>query len=347
VRGEILVTDHPDKAECPQASRKQGMPTDHRQEQPDGHTDLPQAAGHDWSLASLRDIAWQTALGWFGDRALSMGASLAFYTTFSMTPLLLIAISIAGLWFGNDAARKAVVSEFEGLAGSSAAQSVNALLINAHLFGPGPVGIALGLVTFFVSATAAFIELQDDMNVILRADPPPLARYWVFLRQRLISLAMIVAISFLLIVSLAFDAALSAFSTYISFDPLDTPLGAYVALAGILINLAVSTLLFSLIFRYLPTVRVAWRSIIIGAFFTSVIFLVGKFLIGFYLGQSHVASAFGAAASLITILLWVYYSSQILLLGAEFIATISGRRNRSAAPASDKSRRSTNLRLRR
>jgi membrane protein len=273
-------------------------------------------------LMGVREIIWQTAQGWINDRALSMGASLAFYTTFSMTPLLLIVISVAGVWFGNDVARDAVVSEFEHLAGTTAAQSVNALLLNAHLFGPGIVGVALGLFTFFVSATAAFIELQDDLNAILRAEPPPLSRYWVFLRQRLISLAMILAIGFLLIVSLAIDAGISAFDKYLNFDLMN----AYVAVMAVVGNLAISIVLFSLIFRFLPTIRLPWRPILAGATLTSITFLIGKFLIGFYLGQSHVASAFGAAASLITILLWVYYSSQILLLGAEFIATICGRR---------------------
>lgn len=273
-------------------------------------------------LSKLRTIAVSTVAGWLEDRALSMGASLAFYTTFSMVPLLLIAISIAGIWFGNDAARNAVVNEFEILAGSSAAQSINDLLVNARIFGPGIIGVTIGLFTFFVSATAAFIELQDNLNVILWAAPPPFARYWIFLRQRLISLAMILAIGFLLMVSLALDAAMSAFGRYLNFDPVDT----YLTAIAILANLAMSTLLFMLIFRFLPTVRLAWRAIFHGSLFTAVLFIIGKFLIGFYLGRSHVASAFGTAASLITILLWVYYSSQIFLLGAELIATLADRR---------------------
>jgi len=281
---------------------------------------------------SLRDIIWQTIQGWINDRALSMGASLAFYTTFSMSPLLLIVISIAGIWFGNDVARSAVVGEFAHLAGSAAAQSINALLLNAHLFGSGSIGIALGLFTFFISATAAFIELQDDLDAILRAEAPPLARYWVFLRQRLISMAMILAIGFLLIVSLTIDAGVSAFDKYLDFDIMN----AYVAVMAIGGNLVVSILLFSLIFRYLPTIRLPWKPVLVGAALTAVTFLVGKFLIGFYLGQSHVASAFGAAASLITVLLWVYYSSQILLFGAEFIATICGRRLTAKSQANER-----------
>lgn len=285
-------------------------------------------------LSSAGAVIIETAEGWLSDRALSMGASLAFYTTFSMAPLLLIAISVAGFWFGNDAARGAVVSEFEMLAGSSAAQSINALLLNAHIFGPGVIGVAAGIFTFLVSATAAFIELQDDLNIILRAKPPSADRYWAFVRQRLISLAMIVAIGFLLMVSLAVDAAMAAFSRYLDFDAKDIFL-AILAMVG---NLAMSILLFTLVFRFLPTIRLPWRAILMGGALTGVMFIVGKFLIGFYLGRSHVASTFGAAASLITVLLWVYYSSQIFLIGAEFITSITGRRHQSEVPARAKAR---------
>jgi membrane protein len=279
-------------------------------------------------LPRARDVIVETIEGWLSDRALSMGASLAFYTTFSMAPLLLIAISIAGFWFGNDAARTAVVSEFEALAGSSAAQSINALLLNAHIFGPGVIGITAGVFTFLVSATAAFIELQDDLNIILRADPPPVTRYWSFIRQRLISLAMIVAIGFLLMVSLAVDAGMSAFNHYLDFDAADL----FIAAAALIGNVVMSILLFTLIFRFLPTIRLPWSTILAGGAFTGIMFIVGKFLIGFYLGQSHVASTFGAAASLITVLLWVYYSSQIFLIGAEFMTSISGRRHQKEVP---------------
>lgn len=279
-------------------------------------------------LSRAGEVIVETVEGWLSDRALSMGASLAFYTTFSMAPLLLIAISIAGFWFGNDAARNAVVSEFEMLAGSSAAQSINALLLNAHIFGPGFIGVTAGICTFLVSATAAFIELQDDLNIVLRAKPPSADRYWVFVRQRLISLAMIVAIGFLLMVSLAVDAAMAAFSRYLHFDAADI----FLAILAMIGNLAMSVLLFTLIFRFLPTIRLPWRPILGGGALTGVMFIVGKFLIGFYLGRSHVASTFGAAASLITVLLWVYYSSQIFLLGAEFITSITGRRHQKDVP---------------
>jgi membrane protein len=251
-----------------------------------------------------------------------MGASLAFYTVFSMAPLLLMAITIAGIFFGNDAARTAVVNEFRILAGSAAAQSIDSLLWNASHFGSGVIGITIGLGTFFVSATAAFIELQDDLNAILRAKPPSYARYWVFLRQRLISLAMIVALGFLLMVSLAVDAAVSSFSQYFQVDAADIALG----LVTFATNLAISVLLFALIFRFMPNIRLPWRFILGGAMFSATLFIIGKFVIGFYLGRSHVASTFGAAASMVTILLWIYYSSQILLIGAEFIAVFSGQR---------------------
>ncbi|HVJ41871.1 MAG TPA: YihY/virulence factor BrkB family protein [Dongiaceae bacterium] len=293
------------------------------------------------SLAELRrkpfkdklTTFWQLSLraveAWSNDRALSMGASLAFYTVFSMAPLLLIAISIAGLFFGNDVAREAVVDEFRLLAGTSAAGAIDSLLISASHFGSGLVGITIGVCTFLVSATAAFIELQDNLNAILRAPPPAFSKYWIFMRQRFISLAMILAIGFLLLVSLALDAGIAAFGHYFQVDAVAVVL----AIVTFLANIAMSVLLFTLIFKVLPNAHLSWRAVLWGAVFTATLFIIGKFLIGFYLGQSHIASTYGAAASLITVLLWVYYSSQILLIGAEFIAAFTGRLEPESTPA--------------
>lgn len=279
-------------------------------------------------LGSIWKLSVLAVESWSADRALSMGASLAFYTVFSMAPLLLIAITMAGMIFGDDAARAAVVSEFRGLAGPAAANSVNGLLEGASHFGSGPLAITIGIGTFLVSATAAFIELQDDLNAILRVEPPETARYWVFLRERLISFAMIIAIGFLLMVSLALDAVVTAFGHYFQADIL----AVFLSLLTFLADLVMSILLFALIFKVLPNADLGWRAVLGGATFTAGLFIIGKFFIGLYLGQSHVASSFGAAASLITILLWVYYSSQILLIGAEFIAVFTGRR-KAADPA--------------
>ncbi|HVJ32644.1 MAG TPA: YihY/virulence factor BrkB family protein [Terriglobia bacterium] len=292
------------------------------------HSDITLSVGHRrqglWKskLAIFGRLSLRAVELWSADRALSMGASLAFYTIFSMAPLLLIAISIAGFFFGNDVAREAVVEEFRLLAGASAARSVDAMLVSASHFGSGVVGITIGICTFLVSATAAFIELQDDLNAILRAPPPKISKYWTFLRQRVISFAMIVAIGFLLMVSLAFDAAISAFGHYFQLDVV----AILLAILTLLVNAMMSIILFALIFKVLPNADLSWRAVLGGAIFTAILFILGKFLIGLYLGQSHVASTYGAAASLITILLWVYYSSQILLIGAEFIAAFTGRR---------------------
>ncbi|MET1027503.1 MAG: YihY/virulence factor BrkB family protein, partial [Dongiaceae bacterium] len=206
------------------------------------------------------------------------------------------------------------------------ATAIDALLASAGRFGSGILGTLVGILTFLVSATAAFIELQDDLNIILKAQPPKYASYWVFLRQRFLSFAMIMAIGFLLLVSLTLDAALSAAGSYFGLSAV----GVIMAIVNLALSLAMSVALFVLIFKILPNVRLSWKDAVTGALVTGIMFVAGKFVIGFYLGRTEVAANFGTAASVITILLWIYYSSQILLLGAEFIkAYTSVRQTRS------------------
>lgn len=260
---------------------------------------------------------WKAALrGWWNDRALSLGAAIAFYTVFSLAPMLLAVIAVAGIVFGREAAQGAIVAQIGGLIGVQEAAAIEAMIASASDFGSGIVGIAVATATFLIVATGAFVELQDDLNIIWKAPPSELSGFSAFVRTRFISLALLVAIGFLLLVSLAIDAGLSAVGTYLS--------GALPAFAAVLqvlnfvFALAVAVLLFAMIFKILPDVPIAWRDVWVGALVTGVLFTLGKFLIGFYLGKSGIASVYGAAASVITILLWIYYSSQILLFGAEF-----------------------------
>ena len=277
--------------------------------------------------STISRICVATIQGWWADRAMSMGASLAFYTVFSLAPILLMAIAVAGFFFGNDEARQAVVRETSELVGDSAAAAIDSLLATGGKFGSGLLGTIVGVLTFLISATAAFIELQDDLNIILKAQPPKYASYLLFLRQRFISFAMIVAIGFLLLVSLTLDAALTAARSYFNLGAV----GVIISIVNVALSLGMSVTLFVLIFKILPNVQLPWKNAIAGAVVTGIMFVVGKFLIGFYLGRAEVASNFGAAASIITILLWIYYSSQILLLGAEFVkASISVGNSRAS-----------------
>lgn len=261
--------------------------------------------------------------GWWGDRALSLGAAIAFYTVFSLAPMLLAIIAVAGLVFGREAAQGAIVAQIGGLIGVKEAEAIQAMIASASDFGSGVLGITIGIITFLLVATGAFVELQDDLNLIWKAKPSEASGVVFFIKSRLLSLAMLAAIGFLLLVSLSVDAALSAISSYLNET---LPLASVVLQAlNFFFALTVATFFFAVIFKFLPDVPIAWRDTWVGAFVTAALFTSGKFLIGLYLGRSGVASSYGAAASIITILLWVYYSSQILLFGAEFTKAYSER----------------------
>ncbi|NDW07522.1 YihY/virulence factor BrkB family protein [Jiella pacifica] len=269
----------------------------------------------------------KTALaGWWNDRALSLGAAISFYTLFSMAPVLLIVVSVAGLIYGREAAQGAIVEEIGGLIGTKPAAAIEAMIASANNFGSSIVGTVVGFTTFLFLATGALVELQDDLNIIWKAPPPEKSTIFVLLRTRVLSLALVVAISFVLLVSLILDAGLSALTAYLprilpGSDAIIFTLNSISALAS-------ACLLFGLIFKVLPDVDIAWRDVLVGAILTGFLFTLGKFLIGLYIGRSGVASSYGAAGSLVTILIWVYYSSQILLFGAEFTKAFADHRAR-------------------
>jgi membrane protein len=267
-------------------------------------------------LSQVGRLLHATLDSWWEDRAMSMGAAIAFYSLFSLAPVLLIAIGVAGLVFGRDAAQGALIDEIGGLVGRQGAGAVERLVMDATNIGSGVLGTLVGIVTFLFLATGAFVELQSDLNVIWKAPPQQRSGVIDFIRSRFLSLGLIVGIGFLLLVSLVLNAGLSATS--------DALAGAFPGIATLMVgvnlafSLAVAVVLFALMFKVLPDVELSWRDVWVGAFATGVLFTIGKVLIGYYLGQSRIASGYGAAAALITVLLWIYYSSQILLLGAEF-----------------------------
>ena len=276
----------------------------------------------------------QMAGSWLADYAPSMGAALAYYTLFSLAPLLLIVIAVAGLVFGEDAARGEVTAQLSALMGTGGAQAVQGLLASVDKPAEGAVATVLGVVLLFVGATTVFGELQDALDRIWRAPTPSRTLGWFGLvRARLLSFGMILAIGFLLTVSLVLSATLSLLGRW-----LEPVFGGWLAVAsagsaiGGFVLVAVT---FALIYKVMPRVRVQWKDVWIGALFTAVLFTLGKSLIGFYLGRSGVVSGFGAAGSLVVVLLWVYYSAQIFLIGAEFTwayANAFGSRRPAALP---------------
>ena len=256
------------------------------------------------------------ALGWWNDRAMSLSAAVAFFTVFSLAPMLLTAIAVAGLAFGREAAQGAVVAELGGMIGQDAGQTIETMIASASRVESGVWGTIIGILTFLVLVTGAVIELQDDLNIIWKVPPRPSYGFTDFIRIRVLSFALVLGIGFLLLVSLVVDAGLSALGSY-----LEARFSGATVILWVLNNafaLAVATGLFAMIFKVLPNVPLTWRDVATGALYTALLFTAGKSLIGLYLGQSDLASSYGAAASVMTIMLWVYYSSMILLFGAEF-----------------------------
>ncbi len=254
--------------------------------------------------------------GWWNDRAMSLGASIAFFTVFSLAPMLLAAIAVAGLAFGHEAAQGAIVAQLGGLLGDKEASALETMIASASNVGSGIIGTTIGIVTFLLLVTGAIVELQDDLNIIWKAKLSESYGVMSFVRTRLISMAFVLGIGFLLLVSLVIDAGLSALGSYLESSFSGATVILQILNNGVAFSIAV--LLFAMIFKLLPAVDLTWRDVWTGSLVTAVLFTLGKFLIGYYLGKSNVASSYGAAASIITILLWIYYSSLILLFGAEF-----------------------------
>ncbi len=269
------------------------------------------------SARELWRLARQAADEWVADRATSMGAAIAFYTVFSLAPLLLIVIALAGLIFGEEAARGAVVEQFGGMVGDTGAQGIQTVLEAARDPGGGIVGTLVGVVTLVIGATTVFAELQSDLDVVWKV-PPAEQNSGIggFLRARLLSFGMVLAIGFLLMVSLLASAAIAALGKWWagSFGDAAWLLHA----VNVLVSFAVITLLFAMIFKILPSVNIAWNDVWIGALVTSLLFTIGKTLIGLYIGKTALASSYGAAGTFVVVIVWVYYSSLVFLLGAEF-----------------------------
>jgi membrane protein len=268
----------------------------------------------------------ETFVEWKEDRAPQLGAALAFYSVFSLAPLLMIVISIAGLAFGREAAQGRIVEQLEGLLGANAAASIDAMIQSARKPSSGIVSTVFGVATLLFGASGAFAQLQDALNVIWEAEPRSGDSIWTTIRNRFLSFAMVLGTGFLLLVSLVISAGLAALNDSLgNFLPIAPQL---LQIVNFIVSFVVITLMFGVIFKLLPDVRIEWREVWIGAALTSLLFTIGKSLIGLYLGKSGVASAYGAAGSLVVVLIWIYYSAQILLFGAEF-TQVHAQRHRS------------------
>jgi membrane protein len=289
---------------------------------------------------AIYNLLKETLAEWSKDSVPRMGAAMAYYTIFSIAPLLLIVIGIAGLVFGQEAAQGAIMEQITGLVGPTGAQAIEAMLANASKPSSGLIATAIGVVTLLAGATGVFGELQAALNTIWDAPERPSRGLLGILRDRVFSLLMVIGMGFLLLVSLVLSAGLAALSSFYS-DLL--PIPAFV-LQGLnfVISFVVITVLFAMMYKILPDVAIAWRDVWVGAALTAFLFTIGKGLIGLYLGKAGFSSAYGAAGSLVVILVWIYYSTQVLLLGAEFTyvyaKTYGSAKRENAGPTASLSR---------
>jgi membrane protein len=282
----------------------------------------------------LSEVLKEAANGWFNDHAASMGAALAYYTGFSIAPLLIIVIAVAGLIFGHDAAEAAIVIQLQGLLGANGGAAIRSLLDSTSGFGTSVLAAGFGVAVLIVTATTAFVELQDDLDRIWKAPSRQGNGVINLIRSRLVSLAMVMFVGFLLTVSLLLSAAIAAIARYaLPGLELALTLGTFVASFGVI------TALFATIYKVLPNARVEWQEVWIGAGVTALLFEVGKELIGLYIGKAGLESSFGAAGPFVALMVWIYYSTQIFLFGAEFTYTYAcARRKGLALPTADGAR---------
>lgn len=283
-------------------------------------------------LRTIYEVVRDAGAEWWNDKAMRLGAALAFYTALSLSPILLIAIAVSGLVFGQAAAQGQIVGEIRGLVGEQGAQAIETMV--AHAWSPtaGVLAAVIGGITLLIGATGVFAELHDALNTVWDIEPPPGRGMWAFIKDRLLSLAMIISLGFLLLVSLVINAALAAITAYFH-RLLPTNLDIVLQIVNLLITYVVILVMFALIFKFLPDVRLAWRDVWIGAALTAALFMIGKYLIGLYLGMGTVGSAYGAAGSFVVLLLWLYYSTLILLFGAELTQVYANRFGRGLGPA--------------
>jgi membrane protein len=291
--------------------------------------DIPLSSDYTWFLVNSSSRVFgllkQSGVAWLNDGCPRLGAALAFYTIFSLAPVLMIGISIASFAFGRDAVQGHVVMQIQDLVGRDAALTIQAMIENAHRSQSGVTATLVGVITLLIGATAVFGELQDAFNLIWKSRPSPRGFWLSMIISRLLSFALVVALGFLMLASLIVSAGITAFTGYL--EALAGTTGLVLSVVTFATSFAIITALFALLFRVLPSAVVTWRDVWLGSIITAALFSVGKGIIGLYLGNSSIASSYGAAGSLVVILIWVYYSAQILLFGAEFTQLQSAARN--------------------
>ncbi|MEO9004136.1 MAG: YihY/virulence factor BrkB family protein [Ginsengibacter sp.] len=270
-----------------------------------------------FSFKNIWEVLKNSFTGFADDRVMTMSSSLAYYTVFSMAPLLIIIISLSGIFLGQDAAEGKVYEQLTSFVGSNTASQLQEMIKNASLSGKSKIAVIIGVITLIIGATTVFSQIQDSINSIWGLKPKPKKGWLKFLKNRFLSFSIIIGLGFLLLVSLGISALIDGFSDLLrAYFPHVTVVVFYII--NIVITLAIITLIFGTIFKVLPDAKIKWKDVLVGSLVTALLFMLGKFGISFYISKSQVGSTYGAAGSLVILLLWVYYSSTILYYGAEF-----------------------------
>jgi membrane protein len=277
------------------------------------------------------EIVKQTASDWLEDDASRLAASLAFYTLLSLAPLVIIAVAIAGFLLGPEAARGQIADELSSVVGTSAAKGIQAVVASAKSPASGTVGTIVGVVTLFIGASGVFGELHYALNSVWEVRAKPGRGVLGEIKDRFLSFTMVLGVAFLLLVSLLFSALVSAIGR--SFASTLPGGELFWQVVNFVVSLAMVTGLFALIFKYVPDVEIRWSDVWLGAAVTALLFTIGKSLLGIYLGKASIGSSYGAAGSLVVLVVWVYYSAQILFLGAEFTQVQARLRGRAIKPS--------------
>jgi len=284
------------------------------------------------SIKNSFTVLKQTFTGFMADKGLKLSASLSYYTLFSLAPMLLLVISLAGAFYGREASEGRIFSELNDLIGDDAAAQIQQVISNMELSGKTTLSLFIGAITLIVGATTVFGEIQDSINMIWKVKAKPKKGWLKLLKDRLLSGSIIIGLGFLLVVSLIINGALVALNDILKSWFPDFTL-VVLNIANVAVSFLVITILFGVIFKVLPDAKIKWRDVRAGAFFTACLFLLGRYLIGIYITTTGAGSPYGAAGSIIVILLWIYYTAAILYFGAEFTRAYAIFKGRHIRPA--------------
>ena len=290
-----------------------------------------------WSayLYAIAQMAKTAAMAWLDRRAASKGAALTLYVLFSLAPMLMLVVALASLFFDEDVVRSALLTELGGLTGSQGSEALKVIIAGAKQSDGSLVASLISGVIVLVTATSAFAELKESLDELWQIPPSKGSGVWLFIRERFLSFGLLMVLALMLMMSLAINAGLAAFQSSWA-DPTDP--GKLLQYAFSALSMLIITVVFAFVYKYLPATRIAWRDVVVGSILTAILFLIGKVLIGLYLGHGDFSSSYGAAGSIVALITWVYYSAQIFFFGALFTheyATTLGSRRLDGGPGKD------------